>query len=258
MPLRSGLLTVTTPLLALALSACGGGGSDDTPSGGSTAERVASCGATGGALRIMPMGDSITEAEAGHNSYRRVLWQRLNGAGCSVNLVGSKSGVSRRGSRDSGSTAPPNADFDADHEGYWDYSVNELQPRVSGLVDRSSPDVVLIHLGTNDVLAGQSASGIAQELGGVIDAIRASKADTHILLAKIIPASPDPSGTAALNRLVDGIAAARSSATSPIAVVNQAAGYSVGDNYDGVHPGPSGESKLGNKWADALLAWRTN
>ena len=251
-PLLPSVLLAVTALL----SACGGGSSSDDAGSGTTAQKVASCGTEGGALRIMPMGDSITEAEAGHNSYRRVLWQRLNGAGCVVDLVGSKSGVSR-GFRDSGSTAPPNADFDQGHEGYWDYSVNQLLPRISGLVGQSNPDVVLIHLGTNDVLAGQGASGIAQELGGVIDAIRASKADTHILLAKIIPASPDPSGTAALNRLVDGIATSRSNATSPIAVVNQAAGYSVGDNYDGVHPSPTGESKLGNKWADAVLAWRT-
>ena len=129
--------------------------------------------------------------------------------------------------------------------------------RVGGLVAQAQPDVVLVHLGTNDVLAGQSASGIAAELGGVIDAIRAGKPDAHILLAKIIPAAPDPSGTAALNRLIDGVASGRSSATSPIAVVNQASGYSTGDNYDGVHPNVSGESKLGNRWADAVLAWRT-
>ena len=41
-------------------------------------------------------------------------------------------------------------------------------------------------------------------------------------------------------------------------VVNQAAGYGLGDNYDGVHPAPSGEAKLGNRWADAILALRTN
>ena len=170
---------------------------------------------------------------------------------------GAMLGAFGRGSRDSGSVNPPNADFDLEHEGYWDYSVNELAPRVGGLVAQAQPDVVLVHLGTNDVLAGQSASGIAAELGGVIDAIRAGKPDAHILLAKIIPAAPDPSGTAALNRLIDGIASGRSSATSPIAVVNQASGYSTGDNYDGVHPNVSGESKLGNRWADAVLAWRT-
>lgn len=256
MPVRHALTQLGLVLTTGLLAACGGGDSGDDAGSGTTAQKVASCGTQGGTLRVMPLGDSITEAETGHDSYRRVLWQRLNGAGCVVDLVGSKSGVSR-GSRDSGSASPPNADFDLDHEGYWSYSVDELLPRVSGLVAQSNPDVVLIHLGTNDVLDGQSASGIAGELGGMIDAIRASKPDTHILLAKIIPASPDTSGTNALNRLIDGVAAERSSAASPVAVVDQSSGYSVGDNYDGVHPSTSGESKMGNKWADALLAWRT-
>lgn len=241
-------------LIAL-LSACGGGGDDDEAEGTrGTTEKVAGCGFDGDPLRVMPLGDSITEAEAGHNSYRRVLWQRLNRAGCVVNLVGSKTGVSR-GRRDSGSVNPPNADFDLDHEGHWDYTVAELLPRVGTLVAQAQPDVVLVHLGTNDVLRGRPASRIAQDLGGLIDAIRAGKPDTHILLAKIIPAAPYPAGTAALNRLIDGIASSRSSATSPVAVVDQASGYSTGDNYDGVHPGVAGEAKLGNRWADAVLAW---
>ncbi|MCY1561108.1 GDSL-like Lipase/Acylhydrolase family protein [compost metagenome] len=117
--------------------------------------------------------------------------------------------------------------------------------------------MVLLHLGTNDVLDGQSTAGIIGELGSVIDAIRAGKADTHIVLAKIIPAAPDTAGTAALNRGIDGLAASRNTALSPIAVVNQAAGYSVADNYDGVHPNATGEAKLGNQWADTVLAWRT-
>jgi predicted small lipoprotein YifL len=78
-------------LSCLVLAACGGGGGDDEgPASGEAARKVASCGKDGGPLRIMPLGDSITEAEAGHNSYRRVLWKRLNGAGCSVDFVGSK------------------------------------------------------------------------------------------------------------------------------------------------------------------------
>ncbi len=203
----------------------------------------------------MPLGDSITEAAAGHNSYRRVLWQQLNGAGCSVNLVGSKSGVSR-GARDSGSTQPPNADFDLDHEGYWDYTVNELSPRVGGLVAQSQPDIVLVHLGTNDLLKGQAPSGVAQELGGLIDAIRAGKPDTYILLAKIIPAAAHTTETAALNKQLDTVAAGRTNAASPVIVVDQASGYSVGDNYDGVHPSPSGEAKLGTRWANTVLGLR--
>ena len=246
--------SLTFMLTCTLLAGCGGGDNTEEIAEGATARRVASCGRDGGPLRIMPLGDSITEAETGHNSYRRTLWVRLNKAGCSVDLVGSKTGVSR-GSRDSGSVSPPNRDFDQNHEGYWDYTVDQLIPRVAGLVDRSAPDVVLVHLGTNDVLRGQGADGVAQEIGNLIDAIREGKPDTYILLAKIIPAGPDVAGTAVLNQTIDQVAASRNRSSSPVSVVNQASGYAVADNYDGIHPAPSGEAKLGNRWAEAILAW---
>lgn len=204
----------------------------------------------------MPLGDSITEGESNHNSYRRTLWQRLRGAGCQVDLVGSKTGVSS-GYRNSPWVAPPNADFDQDHEGYWDYRVDELLPFVGGKVASAQPDVVLIHLGTNDVLGGQSAAGVAGELSALIDTVRSGKADAYIVLAKIIPAASNTSATAALNRQIDGIVASKNNVISPVVALDQAAGYSTADNYDGVHPNPNGEAKLGNNWANSILAWRT-
>lgn len=246
MPLRSLRFTLATPLLALALTACGGGGgSDDAPSGGgSTAERVASCGTSGGALRIMPMGDSITEAEVGHNSYRRDLWNNLLGAGCQVNFVGSHSGVF-------GGSAP-NGDFDQDNEGHWGWRTDEVSAQAAGWVSSAAPDIVLVHLGTNDLFQGEGAANVAQELGALIDNIRAGKPDARILLAKIITNAPDPAGAAALNAQIDGVAASRG-----VTVVDQASGFSTGDLYDGVHPAPSGEAKLAARWAQAILALRS-
>jgi lysophospholipase L1-like esterase len=250
----------STALLSSAiLSACGGGGSSDDASSstGSSSTRVASCGQSGGSLRIMPLGDSITEGESGHNTYRRVLWQRLQAAGCNVDFVGTKYGVSA-GYRNSPSKSPPNSDFDLDHEGHWDYQVNELLPFVASSVASAQPDIILVHAGTNDVLAGQSASGIAGELSSLISTLRSGKSDVYIVLAKIIPAASNTAETAALNSRIDGIAAQLNTATSPVVVVDQASGYSTADNYDGVHPATSGETKLGNRWADKLLAWRTS
>ncbi|MEZ5706218.1 MAG: SGNH/GDSL hydrolase family protein [Burkholderiaceae bacterium] len=246
-------------LLATAvLAACGGGGGNDGAVDGATsATRVASCGLSGGALRIMPFGDSITEGEAGHNTYRRVLWQRLQAAGCNVDLVGTKYGVSS-GYRNSPSKSPPNGDFDLDHEGYWDYHVNEVIPLAASSAAAAQPDIVLIHIGTNDVLAGQGASGIAAEISSLVGSLRSGKSNMYILLAKIVPATPNTAGTAALNRQIDSIASKLNSATSPVIVVDQASGYSTADNYDGVHPAPSGESKIGNRWASAVLGLRTN
>jgi len=98
--------------LLVTLIACSGGGG----AGGGDSEievsesPISKCSLGSDVVKIMPIGDSITEAESGHNSYRRALWNNLKEAGCNVDFVGSKSGV--RGG------LPLNEDFDIDHEGY--------------------------------------------------------------------------------------------------------------------------------------------
>jgi hypothetical protein len=40
-------------------------------------------------VKILPLGDSMTQGEAGHFSYRRPLWKMLDSAGYKVDFVGS-------------------------------------------------------------------------------------------------------------------------------------------------------------------------
>ncbi len=40
------------------------------------------------ALKIVTIGDSITQAENGQNSYRKELWEQLTVAGYNVDFVG--------------------------------------------------------------------------------------------------------------------------------------------------------------------------
>jgi acyl-CoA thioesterase-1 len=194
----------------------------------------------------MPIGDSITEAESGHNSYRRVLWNNLKESGCNVDFVGGKSGV--RGG------LPLNEDFDADHEGYWGYRVDQILPFISEKVVTYSPDMVLIHLGSNDVFQEQSIESTIEELGSVIDQVRIHKPDVAILLAQVIPSRRANNQLSLLNQEIFKLGKEKNSVVSPVIVVDQNSGYLVTDNYDGTHPAEAGEIKLADKWTNAILA----
>ncbi|MBD3346802.1 MAG: hypothetical protein GF401_17230, partial [Chitinivibrionales bacterium] len=61
------------------------------------------------AIKIMPLGNSITSGDTYYNSYRRPLWHMLDSAGYEVDFVGTLT-ENFRG-------PPPNPDFDMDHEG---------------------------------------------------------------------------------------------------------------------------------------------
>lgn len=242
-------------------SACGGGSSSDDEefvqeeaemTAPSASAALRSCGREGGPLRIMPLGDSVTHSERGQNSYRRPLWFNLLAANCVVDFVGSRNGVST-GSRNGPQVPARNPDFDQDHEGYWDYRADEILGFIGSRVQTFSPDVVLIHLGTNDLFQGQSVLSTIDDLARIIDTIRMNRPDVAIVLAKLIPASRANDRISQLNAEIDALAASRFDPFAPLLVVDHSVNYFISDNFDGVHPGDSGEVKMADKWTNAIL-----
>jgi acyl-CoA thioesterase I len=237
-------ISLTASLMALAF-----GAHAEYDDYANTITRKLSCGAAGGALRIMPLGDSITEAAAGHNSYRRDLFFNLTGAGCQIDFVGSQTGVY-------GAPSAPNGDFDQNHEGHWGWRIDQIASQVEHYVAVASPDIVLIHLGSNDIFQGEHPANVAEELNDLIDRIRQTRPYTTIILAKLIPSFYRSEGINALNAMIDSVVSNRPSFYPPIIVVDQASWYQLSDNYDGVHPAPSGEAKLAARWSEAILSLR--
>ena len=130
-------------------------------------------------VNIMPLGDSITQGDSDHDTYRRPLWKSLEGDGYDVDFVGSL----RRHHR---GTAP-HTDFDMDHEGHWGWRVDEILDRIRDWLEAHEPDVVLVHLGSNDVFQRQSIESTIVELRQLIDTIHGVRPEATILLAQIIP-----------------------------------------------------------------------
>jgi hypothetical protein len=194
----------------------------------------------------MPLGDSITQADAGHDSYRRPLWQMLRGQ--AVDFVGTQT-------EHFGGPAP-RPDFDQDHEGHWGWRADEVLGSVADWARSQAPDVVLVHLGTNDVLQGEPSGAILEELGAIVDALRSANPEVKVLLAQIIPTSDVGRNAAirALNGGIPALAARKSTTRSPVTAVDQHTGFDgEGDTYDGLHPNAAGEAKMAGRWFDALL-----
>ncbi len=210
-------------------------------------------------IRITPLGDSITQADSNHNGYRYELWRRLVDAEVSLDFVGSMSknfGGNPLWPRIQGQRMDPN------HEGHWGWETNEIlagRPTEGNLatwLQSYTPDVVLLHLGTNDALNGDSIPSTVAELEQVILTLQADNPDVVILLAKLIP-STDPNGwrIPLLNAEIQGIARRRRPLRSRVVVVDQWTGFDpAADLYDPWHPDASGEAKMAQKWFEALMA----
>jgi lysophospholipase L1-like esterase len=200
-------------------------------------------------VRIMPIGNSITQAYAGRNSYRRPLWHRLTGAGYSVNFVGSQ--------RSNHNGLPAKPDFDLDHEGHWGWRADQLLASMGTWASTYRPNIVLMHAGSNDMFQGQDVTSTINELSQLIDRIRAANPYVKILLAKLIPPTEWNGRLTrinALNNAIPGLVSRKHTTQSPVVLVDQTVGFNAStDTYDGVHPNEVGERKMADRWYEALV-----
>lgn len=200
------------------------------------------------AVRIMPLGDSITGSPG---CWRALLWNRLLSTGhTNIDFVG---------------TLPPQGcgvEHDGDNEGHGGYLATNVanQNLLPGWLSATRPDIVLMHFGTNDVWSNIPPATIISAFTTLVNQMRASNPNMRILVAKIIPMNPATcpdcaQRAVALNDAIPAWAAATTTDQSPITVVDQWTGFDTAtDTYDGVHPNDSGNRKIADAWFPALDA----
>ena len=206
-------------------------------------------------LRVLPLGDSITNALPGYNSYRRDLWNQLKQNGYDVDFIGSRNTAS-------GNKPFPDTTFDPDHEGRSGWRIDEILngrdggSTLSDWLGGYTPDVALIHLGTNDALQRNTAASSADELKQVIDVIRQDNPNVVIFLAKVFPTSRSAGANDKINALnaeIPGIVAQKNTADSPVILVDHNTEFDATvDTYDDLHPNERGEAKMAQKWFEAI------
>ena len=202
---------------------------------------------------IVNIGDSITQGDKLHNTWRRPLWQSLTNAGFSVDFVGS----TNRNYAGPGNPGvyPPSPDFDLDHEGHWEFTADMLAASLPGwLTNYPPPDLALLHAGTRDCILGEAMTNTVLDLKAIIDTLRARNSRIAILLAKIIPTTLQQNANVTnLNAQLDGLAASKTTPASPVIIVDQYTGFSATDDtYDGIRPDLSGETRMAQKWFTTL------
>ncbi len=133
----------------------------------------------GSSIKIMPLGDSITEGVGDplESSYRSQLFDLLESAGYNFDFVGSQS---------SGTSHSSNPNFDADHEGHPGWFAGPPSPDIYGnhniadslyrYLNLNSPDIILLHIGTNDISETatdyeKTAQEVANKVNSILDII---------------------------------------------------------------------------------------
>jgi len=216
-------------------------------------------------IDIMPLGDSITMGHISNcDNYRHHLWHKLQENNCpEVNFVGSHDVFWDN-------VPDPATDYDKDHEGHGGWRTDhilygdgpsgggsgELDTWLNYLAQTNEvPDIVLIHLGTNDYLQEvQSASEVIMEIKAVIDLLRNHNENVSILLGQIIPSTNSGLNSWTIDDYNPKIANLDTyeTPTSEVIIVDHYTGFSTTWLVDGLHPNETGAVYMADRWYRAL------
>ncbi len=209
-------------------------------------------------LKILPLGDSITRSDCFHLGYRYYLWTQLVDAGVDFDYIGS---MKSHFGGDPELPSHKGLTFDRDHEGHngWDTERflkgrpgNESENLKKWLNDYT-PDIVLMHVGTCDLLYGNSVSDAVDNIEKIIDVLRADNPNVVILLAKLIPTLQGEKVVGEMNVGIERLAARKNRSNSPVVLVDLNSGFDpYNDLFDRVHPNIYGNKKMAAKWFDAI------
>lgn len=236
-------------------------------------------------VRIMPIGDSITDGYWEQGGYRKYMSYALSQIGIDqIDIVGPK-GSDPETFEYNGKTVS----YDGNYAGYSGYAIQQMsgaEPRQGifetlrdgNYISEFKPDIVLLQIGTNDILSNYN-DGITDHLENLIDYILEEGSSGEIVYVSTIPDidtmlvsewfwsygekkwnSTPEDFSAMIQEYIDSYNASIEALVGKM----QADGKNVRfadihgvvsvdtDLYDGVHPNESGYEKMGRYWAGIL------
>jgi len=255
-----------------------------TDSGGLTSAPATVSILNNGKVRIMPLGDSITEgvwfgdslgdcadSDPDYNgncpvadfrvSYRKDLYNVLEGLSpnYAVDLVGSLSNGAAAG------LAQP------EHEGHPGWSAGQIATGITGWLNTTNPpDIILLHIGTNSFTTDPA------DVKTILDNINSwaqANYPVTVFVARIIRSVNGSLGNVtAFNDAVETMITSNTwQYLSVMPMVNQEFGAGItygidtsqacldgsgpcnGDMADNLHPNPRGYTRMANKWRTDLV-----
>ncbi|GAA1102317.1 SGNH/GDSL hydrolase family protein [Streptomyces javensis] len=193
-----------------------------------------------GGVKVMPLGDSITDGFNVPGGYRVGLWQKLTAGRYKVDFVGSLfNGPSGLG--------------DHDHEGHSGWTIQQIDDNVVNWLRTQNPHTILLHIGTNDIY-GSNPAGAPARLSTLIDHITAQAPSAELFVATITPLGFLDSTVRAYNAAIPGIVQSKVNAGKRVHLVDMYSALTPADLADGVHPNAGGYDKMADVWWRALRA----
>jgi lysophospholipase L1-like esterase len=223
------------------------------------------CPTDGSACRIMPLGDSITFGIGSGNGtgngggYRLPLFRQAVQDGHEITFVGRQT---------NGSGNVNGQAFPANNEGYSGATIstggNQLANRVDAAISANPPDIILLHIGTNNLYNGMGQE-VPGQLEALIDQITDDAPDALVVVAQLTPMAESGAqftfpgnGVNQYNALIPDIVQERVDAGKHLLLVDMNTAFkSANMNFvsllaEGLHPNDMGYTVMAQTWYAAI------
>lgn len=216
------------------------------------------CPSDGSPCRIMPLGDSITFGiGSSGGGYRVELFRQALANDRSITFVG---------------TAQPNGPNDVNgqpfprsHQGHSGFTISgggagSLAQVVSQSLVPSDPDIILLHIGTNDTNGNIDLGNAPQRLGALLDQITDGAPDALLVVAQNIPITVAATNARVLayNAAIPALVEERVAEGKHIRLLDMYTPFATTPNFanalmnDFLHPNDAGYVVMGETWFDAI------
>jgi len=212
-------------------------------------------------VRIMPLGDSNTHGFNLAGGYRDPLFQLLQDASIDSQFVGDHSANA------TSSLTSAGQQFHSGHSG-WVID-GTISPTRTGLAENidawlgpggSDPDIILLMIGTNDVIDDLQLGAAPERLGDLISTMvnptTGLRPDAHVIVASLIPNNqPDKQElTDEFNAQLPAVVSSHISMGESVSLVKMANFLTAADMADFYHPNAAGHATIGQVFFDSIVA----
>ncbi len=122
------------------------------------------------------------------------------------------------------------------------------------VVADTKPNIVLVHLGTND-FRGADIAGAPDRLGKLIDHVVADAPDALVVVASVIVYPGGGDAVKTFNDAVPGQVKTRADAGKHVIFVDMFPALTSSDLSDGVHPKEEGYDKMATVWYAGIKSY---
>ncbi len=193
--------------------------------------------------RILPFGDSITDGLSVPGSYRVDLFRLARADGHDITFVGSQR---------NGPASVDGVPFPGNHEGHGGFRISDFSELIPHPALDVTPHIILLMLGTNDLIHEDNVDTAPERLGAILDALRRGAPAARIVVAQLPPMDRGvDDALAAYNAAILEVVAARA-ADGDMVHADMHTGFPMEELLDGVHPSAAGYRRMAEVWYDAI------